>query len=186
MRVLPIYISALTRLECSSSVSTFLDHIDLNMSQYSKTNSANQNANGRPTRPGADQQATGQHGFHANISAISNEREDINSTLTDRGKRALARSALQAQSFNVATTASARLPAEAAGHNENLQSRNEVLANAARDQIADDRRVIQERVARNNGRTHDEIEAASIILEMAQRAEAGEAELAQRRGWRRA
>ena len=177
------------RLRLASNALPLPQHFSTNkrnMSPHSNINSVNQNANGRPTRPSADQQATGQHRSHANISAISNDREDVNSTLKDRDKRALARSALQAQSFNVATTANARRPTEAAVPNANLQSSSEVLANAARDQTADDRRVIRERVARNNGRTHDEIEAVSIILEMAQRAEATEAELAQRRGWRRA
>jgi len=83
-----------------------------------------------------------------------------------------------------ATSATPR-PAAAALHKDSPQRGNVTLADAARAQVEADLRVIQERVARNDGSTGEDIEAARTMLDMARQAEIAEQELAQRRGWRR-
>jgi len=105
--------------------------------------------------------------------------------LTDGSQRYNLRSATQTEAQDVATTTATSRPAAVAVHNDTMQSRDGFFARAARAQVEADLRVIQERVARNNGSTREDIEAAGTMLEMARQAEIAEQELARRRGWRK-
>jgi len=178
-----IYITAQLSL-CSSSSSTFLEPTNIKMSQSTNINSTDPNLTNRANTSGADQPPADRP--ETNLPNTSNSHQDIDPALTDRGRRYQARSTRPAQSQSAAPSVNAYQTPESVSNVNTTQSWGMTASSAREKQIEDDRRVIQERVARNNGRTYDEIEAASIILNMAQRAEATEAELAQRRGWRRA
>ena len=144
--------------------------------------------------PGPSQPAASQNRSAANVAGslatanrptASSTHENASSHLTDGSQRYNLRSATQTEAQDVATTTATSRPAAVAVHNDTMQSRDGFFARAARAQVEADLRVIQERVARNNGSTREDIEAAGTMLEMARQAEIAEQELARRRGWRK-
>jgi hypothetical protein len=168
------------------SFSALLDHTRISMSQHSNTSSSTPNPTSRSKGHGAYQPVADRNRSEANLSSTSNSRQDTNAAVSDPSPRYPLRSARQAQPQNVTTTTATSRPAAAVVHGVNLQSG--LRASTARAQAQADYtlRVIQERVARNNGSTREALQAAGIIYDMARRAEDDEVELAQRRGWRRA
>jgi len=166
------------------------------MAQSTNMNSANLTPLSRPSTLGPDQPVASQSRSIANAQAslttsnnpaASRLHESTSSHLTDGSQRYNLRYASQIQAQNVATTTTTPQPATNAVqvHNDSVQNDDGLPASAFDGRAQTDLRVIQERVARNNGSTHEDIEAAQKMLVIARRAEAAEQELAQRRGWRR-